>query len=73
MGTRLKTRLNVLETQVHGPDVLAGVGLASLLAYVTQHPEHALLALSETWETDPPPRGLARCLWEIRHGQANLL
>jgi hypothetical protein len=73
MGTRLKTRLRVLEMQAAEPDVLAGTGLASLLAYVAQHPEEGTLEWPATWETDPPPRGLAGCLWKIRHGQANLL
>jgi hypothetical protein len=72
MTRRFETRLSALETQVHGADGLAGTGLAFLLAWVAQHPAHAPLALPETWETDPPARGLARCLWEIHHGQANL-
>ena len=68
MARRFATRLLALETQMSGPDVLAGVGLASLLASVALHPPQPW-ALPDLSELATPPTGLARCLWEARRRQ----
>jgi hypothetical protein len=64
MPARLEARLRDLEAQ-QSPDPLAGVGLASLLAYAAVHPP-APWELSALAALASQPTGLARCLVEAR-------
>ena len=61
--SRLDTRLRRLEAQFQATDEAHhGQRLASLLAEACD--------LDEALDVETPPTGLARLLWDIRHGHA---
>ena len=68
--SRLDTRLRRLEAQFQATDEAHhGQRLASLLAEARRSPAEAC-DLDEALDVETPPTGLARLLWDIRHGHA---
>ena len=64
---RFETKLRALEARQH-PAPLAGLGLATLLAYAALHPPRPW-ELPDLADLTTPPTGLARCLREARQQQ----